>query len=895
MSPAAALAQADDDQVRQVIRDLLTKARAAAAAALDAGAAGTAVCALISDAFDSVVQTLWARTSPRPSGVCVLATGGWGRRETCPYSDLDLLFLVDRAPGEAERELSERVLYPLWDSGLEVGHAVRSLDEAGALAGEDLATMTSLLDARALAGEFTLADELATRLSRELHRRGDSNEFVERLAAEKRSRHAKFGDSLFLLEPNLKHGQGALRDLATGLWAARARWRVRDFGELPALGQASARQADALIAARELLLRVRTAMHLHARRRQDQLSFELQEAIAPRFYPNAKVREGEARPAVAPAVEELMRRYYLHARTIVRETDRLLDRAYVPPRRAPIIRPIDRTFLAWNGQLALTDPQILRDRPGEIVRAFRVALNEKLPLYGHTADFIAELVASDPARVGSDPEARAHFRALLCDARDDRQPSSLEQMNDLGLLAALMPEFAPCRGRVQHDLYHVFTVDQHQLYAVALLKRIARGELAKEAPETTAAIQLVERPEALYLGTLLHDVGKPLGKGHAEKGARLAQTIARRLGCADQDVHQTEFLVRQHLIMSHLSQRRDLNDVAMIAQFADTMRDEETLRELFLLTWCDTAMTAPGNLTEWKGRLLAELYDRTRAFFKRGPDLSGADRSALVQRRRRRVGELVGESVDDGPLADWLSGLPDRYVASLEPRAIARHVQLSRTRAASSAALAVDVVHHPRKGFSELFLAAADAPGLLARVAGVLLANRVDVVGANINSRKGAADTGEALDLFLVRDKYGKAIPASEPRWTRVSDDLLAVLGGSVDVVSLIETRREKSWLPTRVTPAVTTDIEIDNVVAQDFTVIDVYTHDRPGVLHAITRTIDELGLDIGLSKVATEGERVADVFYVRDRRTGEKLVAAERLAAVRAALTEALAAVPAR
>jgi [protein-PII] uridylyltransferase len=267
-----------------------------------------------------------------------------------------------------------------------------------------------------------------------------------------------------------------------------------------------------------------------------------------------------------------------------------------------------------------------------------------------------------------------------------------------------------------------------------------------------------------------------------------------------------------------------------------------------------------------------------------------------VQRRRRRVGELVGEQADEGPLAEWLSGLPDRYVASLEPRGIARHVALSRTRATSGQVSAVDVVHHPRKGHSELFLSAHDEPGLLARVTGVLLANRIDTIGALINSRMPKdGSPGEALDLFLVRDKYGKAIPASDPRWKRVAEDLAAVLAGKEDVAKLIEARRDKGWMPTRVTPAVTTDIEIDNIVAQDFTVVDVYTHDRPGVLHAITRTLDELGLDIGLSKVATEGERVADVFYVRDRHRGEKLTSAIQLAAVKEALLAALAAVPTR
>jgi [protein-PII] uridylyltransferase len=888
---ARELGEGPEDGRAARIRGFVNEARAAAAARLEAGAAGTEVCAVFSDALDGLVRSL-ATALGASDDVALLATGGWGRRETCPYSDLDILFLVRREPGDAERALAERFLYPLWDAGLEVGHAVRSLDEAVRLAGDDLATMTALLDARQLAGDPGVGAALHEALHRELVRRGDPNLFVDKLGAEKHSRHARFGESVFLLEPNLKHGQGALRDLATGLWAARARWRVHDFADLPPLGQASMRQAGALIEAREFLLRVRCAMHLAARRRQDQLTFELQEALAPRFYPNARVREGEARPAVAPAVEELMRRYYLHARAVVRETDRLLDRARIPPRKPPIIRALDRTFIAFNGQVALRDPDTLREQPGEIVRLFRVALEQRLPIYGHTLDLVAELVAADPGRVGADPEARRHFVALLADARDDRQPSLLEQMNDLGLLAAMMPEFGPCRGRVQHDLYHVYTVDQHQLYAVALLKRLARGELSREAPEATAAVKQVERPEALYLGTLLHDVGKPLGKGHAEKGARLAQAIARRLGLSDEDVHQAEFLVQKHLIMSHLSQRRDLNDVSLVAGFAETMRDEETLRELYLLTYCDTSMTAPGNMTEWKSRLLAELYEKTRAFFKRGPDLSGADRSALVQRRRRRVAELLGERVDEEPLASWLAAVPDRYFAALEPRVIARHVKLSRARGARAAA--IDVIHHPRKGHSELLVAAGDVPGLLARVTGVLVANRVDVVGATIASRASIADGGaaEALDVFLVRDRAGRAIEAKDPRWTRVEDDLGRVLGGGEDVRALVEARREKGLSIRRVTPEVPTEIEVDNGVAQDFTVLDVFTQDRPGVLFAITRTLSELGLDIALSKVATEADRVADVFYVRDRETGEKITSPERLEAITRALREALQAV---
>ena len=275
---------------------------------LDA-AGGVAACQAMCDGLDALVRDVVVGV-PTPSGTAILATGGWGRRDTAPYSDVDLLVLTEGPATDEHRAFAEKVLYPLWDSGLEVGHSVRSLAEALDLVSEDLPTATALLDARHLAGDPAPSEELVRQVPRAIlrtGRRGDANAFVAKLIAEKCSRHAKFGETLYLLEPNLKHGQGALRDLTTGLWAAQARWRVRDFADLVPIGAATARQAAALTGAREQLLRIRVALHLAARRRLDQLTFEMQEAIAPRFYPDARVREGELRPAVAPAVEELMR------------------------------------------------------------------------------------------------------------------------------------------------------------------------------------------------------------------------------------------------------------------------------------------------------------------------------------------------------------------------------------------------------------------------------------------------------------------------------------------------------------------------------------------------------------------------------------------------------------
>jgi [protein-PII] uridylyltransferase len=576
------------------------------------------------------------------------------------------------------------------------------------------------------------------------------------------------------------------------------------------------------------------------------------------------------------------------AKAVKRETDRLLERCVVESRKRPQLRRVDAAFTLWNGQLTANDPDLFRQRPSEALRIFNVALDLGAEIYGHTKDLIAEAAAQEPARMAADREAGAQLLGLLIDARDARTPSLLEQVHDLGVLSAVMPEFAPCSGRVQHDLYHVFTVDQHQLYAVAQLKALERGELLGELPAATEAMRDVERRAPLYLGTLLHDVGKPLGKGHSESGARLAVAVAQRLGMSDVDVAQTEFLVRKHLVLSHLSQRRDLSDVAMIAHLAEELHDEETLRELYLLTVADMSMVAPGNLSPWKEQLLRELFARTLAHYRRGPDLAGSDPSAIVARRRRRVAELLGES--DAALAGWFASLPDRYVTQTPPRQMARHVALSRRR--GGAPVLTEVVQRARRGVSELTVCAADAPGLLARIAGVLLANRVDVVGANITSRAPAGQAAEAIDVFTVRDRYGRTID-DDARWRRVEEDLAAVLSSRREVDALIAERTERSSLPQRVIPAVRTEIEVDNQVSSDFSVVDVYTQDRIGVLYTITRTLAALALDIQLSKVATEAHRVADIFYVREEGGGK--LTAERVDEVKLALAEALGALQAQ
>jgi len=884
--------------MNESIAHRFAQAREKATAAVRQGGNGIVVARELSrDVDDLVAEGAGPEVAKCPTPVAILATGGFGRSELAPYSDLDLLVLCAERPGADVQKLAEAILYPLWDAKVDAGHAVRSFDQALALPATDLAAATALLDARHLVGDARLAVRFLEQFRARIAATA-AEDFVARLRAEQRERHSRFGDTIFLLEPDLKNGPGGMRDLCVGRWAAAARFGTSDPRELQQKGVMTGRLAAAFTAATEWLLRVRIAMHGAAGRRQDHLRFPLQEAIAPFLCPDAQDRGGVIRPAVHPAVEALMHQYHAHAKLIRNETERLLQRATARDDRRRTTGPIfvrpgagpDKNFVVRDGLLEASDDSVFERQPSEMIRAFSLAIDLNINLSLRTRELIGELAAGKAEALRADPDAGQRFVELLCDQRDVANPSRLEQMQDLGVLAAMMPEWEPSTGRVQHDIYHVYTVDQHALYAVGRLHALARGDHSDHFPVPTEVIQEVKNRTALTLGTLLHDVGKPYGSPHSEIGAGLAVTILRRLGRPEDDIRLVEFLVRQHLVMGQMSQRRDLEDLGMIADFATLCGDEQSLRQLYLLTFCDLASVAPDALTSWKETLLRELYARTLNYLRRGPDLLGAERAEIVKRRQSRAARMLGEDAEGPALAELFLGFPDRYFAENTARRIAAHMELVRARRERLQSSIIEVVHQKRLGVTEMVLAARDTPGLLADVAGVLYANRIEVVDAAIYSRASSAPKveAEALDIFRVRDSLGHAV-MDDARWRKVRTDLESVLSGKTKVTDLVASRPSVDSVVAWKTPAVPTELKVDNGVSRDFTVVEVIAEDRPGVLYAITRTLAGEGLDIHRSKIATEANRVIDVFYVRDTATAEKIVDPARVEGLRAALLASL------
>ncbi len=874
------------------------------------GASGHTVVRLQSTATDRIVTMLWDRAlagTRRPvargrgkakaAPLALVALGGYGRRELAPHSDVDLLLLHERGEPDAfAREASEKFLYSLWDLGLEVGYSVRDLGTCESLAHQDHTARTALLDLRFLAGDRPLYRELERE---QLHGLSQARVevFISDKVREMRERREKFGDSLYLLEPNVKQSEGGLRDLQAGLWIARARWKVAGITELLARAILPEREIQELRRARDFVWRVRNELHYLARRKADQLTFDVQPQVAAYL--------GYADGAEGSAVEQFMRHYYLAAKTILVACDAIVDRALepvnatgwrqVPPPAAMTGAERGRPppqqdwrlpggeFKVFRGRLTVVDKDVLRKSPAALVRLFTTAEREGLELYSYARDQATLAAAELPPEAGDDPEVSQELLAALM--RPGSRGRFLSQMHELGVLPRVLPEFARVTARRQIDVYHVYTVDVHSLFAVRRLLALRCGDV--QEADLGPLMQRLERPLGLYLGTLFHDIGKGHGD-HSVRGAAIAVEACVRMGIDPSDAADVEWLVLKHLRMSSIAQRRDLSDPDLIHAFAEECGTIDRLEKLYLLTYADIATVGPRTWTEWKSRLLRELYTKTRAQLAEGvgrrPEPGTAEAAG-----RARVSEVLAGRVQPKMAERFLAAMPARYFVTESPQQAPRHLRLLRF--GRELPFAAAIRHRPALGWSELTLTAPDRPGLLSLVAGVLAANGVDIQHAEVFSTPDEGPrlgwlAGRALDLFEVRGPEGGALEPA--RWRAARADLRRVLSGEEALESLVARRLRESPIGVKPLPQVATKVVIDNDSSRDASVVDVFTADRVGLLHALSRTFYDLGLTVDLARITTEGHRAADAFYVRT--ADGKRLEGERARRVVEAVTQALA-----
>ena len=822
------------------------------------GGSGLSTARLVTAAADAALGALWDVLSPahRLQGAVLVGVGGTGRREMSPGSDWDLL-LLHTGRGEVA-SFARAFSTALWDARVHLGWSVRTLAEAASAAREDSDLRTALLDARRIAGD----GRLWARAERSLladQRTRDADAFVQAKVNELRARREKFGDTVFLLEPNVKNGQGGLRDLEAALWVAQVRFHVRTLGQVLERGVLPRQDVAEARAARDFLMRVRHAAHLASGRKEDRLTFELQASLAQEL--------GYRTGPEGAAVERFMRHVYLAAGTLRRVSDALLSRA--EEERAP--RRIFRSerkvghFKVFRGRLTVDDGTLFQRTPAEVVRMFQHAGELGVPLYSWARERIAEALPAVVAARG-EPQVVEALKALFLSPAG--RGAVLDEMHALGVLGALVPEFGRITAHHQNDLYHVYTVDVHTLRALRRLYALRAGDLVDVEPELGRILADVEDPLPLYLGMLLHDAGKGMGGDHSVRGKELMATLGERLGLTPRQREVAEFLVLHHLTMSQTAQRRDLSDPELIRWFAELCGDVEKLTALYLLTWADMCSVAPGMWNAWRAGLVHELYRKARAVLS-GQGPGRAAREAFAEAWTRALGP------DEA--ARLLAALPERYFDATPPEDALRHaLLLRRARHFPIAA----VLRRTLEGHAEVHVAASDAPGLLATWSGVLAAHGLDILSARIAS---TAD-GYALDVFEVRGRAGRSVERT--RWRRARADLVAAARGKLDVPSLLARRRGGKVLH-RALPPVATRVSVDNRASQRFTVVDVRGEDRLGLLHDLAAALAGARLEIGVAKVSTEANRAIDSFYVT--RGGSKLTDPDEVEALRAQLAAAV------
>jgi [protein-PII] uridylyltransferase len=815
--------------------------------------------------------------------LAVVATGGYGRGELAPFSDIDLLFLTGAAPTPTQRRVIEFMLYFLWDLGLKVGHATRTGSECLAAAKGDHTIRTSLLDARAIAGDAALFGQFAIRFRAACATQTAA--YLRAKAAERDARHHRYGDSPFVVEPNIKEGRGGLRDLQTLAWMARYLFDTRTFEQLadeqgPAgalITEAEARQARRSL---DFLWSLRLHLHYVAGRAEERLTFDLQPVVGARM--------GYTRHGRQEGVERFMRHYFLTAREVTRLTHvlepALIRAALGPPAVATETDAalLKAGFALADGKLVPTNPQQFHDEPIRMLRLLQLARDRNLGLHPLA---MRALIRNEKRALllRGGRTAGALFLDLLCGPEHNRADGArwLGVLNETGLLGRLLPDWARIVGQMQFDTYHIFTVDEHTIEAIRVLNNLERGELQHIAPVASNLADHLQSRRALYAAVLLHDIAKGRGGDHSEIGAELALEVGPALGLTAEETEMVSWLVLHHLLLSQTAFKRDIDDPKTILDLAEVIQSPERLRLLLILTVADMRAVSPKVWNGWKATLLRELYARVAEVLAGG--LSTTERDVRVARAKEAVATLLS-SWPQADVDHFLElGYPG-YWLSFDPETHIRHARMIRDAEARKAPLTVETQPLPARAVSEVTVYTADHAGLFSRIAGALAVAGASIVDARIHT----LTNGMALDTFWIQDAAGGAFDAPH-RLAKLYVLIEQALSGRLRLAAEIR-KAQKALLGRRMRAIhVPPRVVVDNHASNTHTVVEVNGRDRPGLLHDITAAISEQGLQITSAHVTTYGVRAVDVFYVKDV-FGLKVENERKLARLREALLAALA-----
>ena len=805
---------------------------------------------LVRAAYHLAKETFYpAPTSTNAERLAVIAVGGYGRGEMALHSDVDLLFLTPYKMTAWAESVIETMLYILWDLRLKVGHASRNIRDCIRLGTEDFTIRTAMLEQRYLCGNDALATELEEKLWQDLFQ-GTEREFIEAKLEEREARHEKQGGQRYLVEPNVKEAKGGLRDLQSLYWIAKYVFRITSTDELAGLDVFRPDEFTKLEKAENFLWAVRCHLHLTTRRAMDMLTFDLQVEIAERL--------GYRDKSGRRAVEHFMQDYFLHA-TAVGDLTRIFltsleaSHAKAEPLLQRIftrkIRP-PKGFKVVHNRLAISDEAVFLADKLNLLRLFEEGLRTGLLIHPDAMRLVtANLNLVDDA-MRNDKTARRIFLDLLL--KHGNPERALRRMNELGILARFIPEFEPIVAMMQFNMYHHYTVDEHTIQCLTNLAQIERRELIEELPLASHILKTGLNRKVLYTALLLHDLGKGRDEDHSILGARIARKVAPRLGLDKTESETVEWLVRHHLLMSDMAQKRDISDPRTIRDFAKAVQTVKRLDLLTVLTVCDIRGVGPETWNNWKATLLRSLYRETHKALETGLEALNRDNIGSEAKHALRAALPLWSK------AALKREIDRHYPPYWQGLHVTTHVLFAQLLdGIREDEIRIDLHPENERDATRVCFAIVDHPGIFSRLAGA-----VALVGANVvDARSFTSKDGYATAAFWIQDGEGK--PYSATRLPRLRQMIEKILSGKVLAKEAIKDRdkvkkRERAF-------KVPTSITFDNEGSEIYTIIEVDTRDRAGLLYDLTRTLADANIYIASSVVATYGEQVVDNFYVKD------------------------------
>ncbi len=814
--------------------------RQALAALWDQGLSGKELLTHHSSLVDGFIEDrLTKALGEYPPGISLVALGGYGRRELFPFSDIDLLLLYEDHALNLVEEVTDAVFYPLWDAGLEVGHCVRTVQACMEDMQQDFFFQVALLDARLICGDQELFTKLSERF-RQSFNKDTRIAFVQNMMAHRTERHRRCGDHTYLLEPNIKESRGGLRDLQAMFWTGNVLFGLGSPREFQEAGLLTKREFEDLEKAKNHLIIIRNRLHYVSGRKNDRLFFEYQEEIA------KKLRLYDSKEALG--VERFMKKVHRDLQKVAVASDLFFEHVEDLIKHGKTkgkTKALAPGIELLNGKILLRDEELLLDKPYLIFKAFAISASENIPLHYRSRKLIAALEERLPEKLRTSKRCLKYFLKVL---RNSNQPAPLLQMLDTGLLSFYIPELDHLRALALHDVYHVNTVDRHMVETVVRLNHLREKD--------SELFESIRDEEVLLLAAFLHDIGKGLGGRHAEKGADLAASIARRFSFSPERRETLCFLIANHLYLIDNATRRDLEDETLLLKFARHIKDLDRLNMLYLITAADSMATGPNVWTEWRQALVLEIYHKTAHLLEQH-DLIDPDRIAAVEWMRQKVSSLLEEHQHG-----LLDMLPEDYLLSFTPEAVVKHLQLRQKLPREKVLL----IPEDRGDYWSILLMTKDRTGLLSKICGLFALHNLAILQAQIFTLK----DGTVIDVLDAGCDVKKDF--HEIDWSRIERDLQMTLQNRLSLSHRLASKFSRiSWHSHRVSIKPRAKVVIDNEQSDFYTIIEIYSQDSPCLLYSVTKTLAEFGINIYKAKIGSSADQVVDVFYVLDD-LGEKI-----------------------